>query len=135
YFYWYDIQAGSHIRNADGSDALTTHPPDEAMKDLSYQSPHWHLSQLQDVARAGIDFIMPVYWGVPGKYREVTFAWSFVGLPPLVEAHDRMLAAHRKDARNPAPPKIGLFYDTSTLRINDVNGPHRSRHIDLTTPE
>ena len=26
---------------------------------------------------AGVDFLIPVYWGVPGKYS----GWSFVGLP------------------------------------------------------
>jgi hypothetical protein len=135
YFYWYDVYSGAHIRDHDGTDALTTHPPAEAMADLSFKSPRWHYTQLQDVAKASIDFIMPVFWGVPGQYQQGTFSWSFAGLPPLVEAHDRMLEEHEEDAQRPAPPKIGLFYDTTTLKINDVDGRGRSRHIDLTTAE
>ncbi len=42
YFYWYDVYSGAHVRNADGSDAMTTHPPDSSMADLSYKSPNWH---------------------------------------------------------------------------------------------
>jgi len=30
--------------------------------------------------------------------------------------NDRMLAEHQKDRRRPAPPPIGLFYDTMDLR-------------------
>ncbi len=130
YFYWYDVYSGAHIRNGDGTDALTTHPPKAAMKDLSFKSPDWHYSQLRDVRLAGIDVILPVYWGVPGQYD----GWSFAGLPPLVAAHDRMLADREKKPSSPAPPKIGLFYDTSTLLWNAFDGPHKSRHIDLTTP-
>ena len=131
YFYWYDVYSGAHIRNGDGSDAMTTHPPKEAMADLSYKSPGWHYSQLRDVCAAGIDFIMPVYWGFPGDYR----GWSFVGLPPLVAAHDRMLAEHRRNRKNPLPPKIGLFYDTSTLSYHPGAdaGTEPGRGADLTT--
>jgi hypothetical protein len=105
------------------------------MADLSYKSPRWHYSQLQDVAIAQIDFIMPVFWGVPGRYKDNTFSWSFAGLPPLVEAHDRMIREREQNPGHPAPPKIGMFYDTSTLRYNDFDGPGKSRRIDLTTPD
>lgn len=135
YFYWYDVYSGAHIRDPDGTDALTTHPPAEAMADLSYKSERWHYSQLQDAALAGIDFIMPVFWGVPGQYQEGRFAWSLAGLPPLVAGHDRMLQEHQQDPSRPAPPKIGLFYDTSTLLWNDFDGQGKHRRIDLTTPE
>ena len=130
YFYWYDVYTGAHLRNPDGTDALTNHPPEQAMADLSYRSAAWHYGQLRDVRQAGIDFIMPVFWGFPGDYQ----GWSFVGLPPLVEAHDRMLAEHDRDPSNPLPPKIGMFYDTSTLKHNAGLGP-KSLHVDLTTPD
>jgi len=84
YFYWYDIDSKSHIIDGDGTDALTTHPTD--MKTISYKRAGWHKRQLVDMMDAGIDFLMPVYWGVPGKYD----GWSFAGLPPLVEAHSRL---------------------------------------------
>jgi len=121
YFYWYDIESGSHITDGDGSDALTTHPAD--MEGISYRSAAWHQAQLADMIEAGVDFLMPVYWGVPGDYD----GWSFVGLPALVEAHTAL------QAQGVEPPAIGLFYDTSILRYNSFNPGGRSYHVDLTT--
>jgi hypothetical protein len=121
YFYWYDIDTKSHIIDHDGTDALTTHPAD--MNGLSFNRVSWHKTQLMDMIEAGIDFLMPVYWGVPGKYD----GWSFVGLPPLVEAHEAL----QKEGLN--PPAIGLFYDTSILMWNGFNKNGSSYHVDLTT--
>jgi hypothetical protein len=121
YFYWYDIDTKSHIINGDGTDALTDHPAD--MKTISYKRPAWHKQQLLDMMDAGIDFLMPVFWGVPGKYD----GWSFAGLPPLVEAHSMLQAEGKK------PPAIGLFYDTSILKYNSFNDDGSSYHVDLTT--
>ena len=84
YFYWYDIDTKVHIIDHDGTDALTTHPAD--MNGISYKRASWHKEQLEDMIAAGIDFLMPVFWGVPGKYD----GWSFAGLGPLVEAHDAL---------------------------------------------
>ena len=84
YFYWYDIETKSHIINRNVTDALTIHPAD--MNDISYKRVSWHRTQLKDMIAAGIDFLMPVFWGVPGKYD----GWSFAGLPPLVEAHSAL---------------------------------------------
>jgi hypothetical protein len=121
YFYWYDIDTKSHIIDGDGTDALTTHPAD--METISYKRAGWHKQQLIDMMDAGIDFLMPVFWGVPGKYD----GWSFAGLPPLVEAHSKLLAEGKK------PPAIGLFYDTSILKYNSFNKGGGSYHVDLTT--
>jgi len=121
YFYWYDIDTKSHIIDGDGTDALTTHPAD--METISYKRAGWHKQQLLDMMDAGIDFLMPVYWGVPGKYD----GWSFTGLPPLVEAHSMLQAEGQK------PPAIGLFYDTSILKYNGFNKGGGSYHVDLTT--
>jgi hypothetical protein len=121
YFYWYDIDTKSHIINGDGTDALTDHPAD--MKTISYKRPAWHKQQLIDMMDAGIDFLMPVFWGVPGKYD----GWSFAGLPPLVEAHSQLQAEGKK------PPAIGLFYDTSILQWNGFNKDGSNYHVDLTT--
>lgn len=118
YFYWYDVYTNAHIRNPDGTDALTTHPPAAAMADVSYKSVEWHYAQLRDIKEAGIDFILPVFWGIPGEYT----SWSFAGLPPLVEAHNRMQAESEANPARPAPPRIGLFYDTSTLLYNKGTG-------------
>jgi hypothetical protein len=121
YFYWYDVESKAHIINHDGTDALTDHPAD--MTGISFKSVAWHKAQLKDMIGAGIDFLMPVYWGVPGKYD----GWSFVGLPPLVEAH----TAVEKEGLK--PPAIGLFYDTSILQHNGSNTDGSSYHVDLTT--
>ncbi len=120
YFYWYDIDTKSHIINHDGTDALTTHPAD--VNSASYKSTSWHKQQLTDMIDAGIDCLMPVYWGVPGDYK----AWSFAGLPPLVAAHTQL------QNQNIEPPAIGMFYDTSILQWNTFND-GRSYHVDLTT--
>ena len=121
YFYWYDIDTKSHIIDHDGTDALTTHPAD--MNGISYKRALWHKQQLQDMIAAGIDFLMPVYWGVPGKYK----GWSFAGLPPLVGAHDAL------EKKGQQPPAIGLFYDTSILKWNGFNKNGRRYHVDLST--
>lgn len=117
FFYWYNIHTKEHFLNGDGSDALVDHPVSE--EDYSYASADWWRREMRDVVTAGIDFIAPVYWGVPGYD-----SWSFQGIPKLVEAWDRMAASGE------SPPRVGLFYDTSTLRHN----PPR-KHVDLTTDE
>jgi hypothetical protein len=126
YFYWYDVYSGAHIFNPDGSDALTTHPP--TMTGFSYLSRAWHRQQLLDMIDAGIDVLLPVYWGEPSQRipdQPVTAQpWSYAGLPPLVQARDELLAEGLD------PPRIGLFYDTSTLEWNSAN-----RQVDLTTGE
>ncbi|MDH7568470.1 MAG: DUF5010 domain-containing protein [Armatimonadota bacterium] len=118
FFYWYDVHSGAHFVNRDGTDALVDHPAD--VGDYSYLSEAWWRKEMRDVRAAGIDFITPVYWGVPGDYG----GWSFRGLPPLVRAWDAMAAAGED------PPRVGLFYDTSTLR----HGPG-GQAVDLSTEE
>lgn len=124
YFYWYDVFTGAHIYDADGSDALTDHPP--TLTGFSYKRVEWHREQLQDMIAAGIDVVLPVYWGepsqrLPGK-PALEQPWSYAGVVRLVEAREALLAADQK------PPAIGLFYDTSTLEWNAAR-----RRIDLTT--
>jgi len=121
YFYWYDIESGAHIIDRDGTDALTTHPVD--MNNISYKRAPWHTMQLEDMVAAGVDFLMPVYWGVPGKYN----GWSFAGLPPLVGAHDAL------EKEGVGVPSIGMFYDTSILKHNGFAKGGASYHVDLTT--
>lgn len=118
FFYWYDVHSGAHFRNADGTDAMVDHPADT--QDYSYLSEAWWRKEMRDVRAAGIDFIAPVYWGVPGQPN----SWSFRGLPPLTKAWEAMEAVGEN------PPRIALFYDTSTL----LHGPNGQR-VDLSTEE
>jgi hypothetical protein len=125
YFYWYDIYSKAHIIDADGSDALTDHPP--TLEDFSYKSKAWHKTQLLDMMAAGIDVLLPVYWGEPSQRilnRPISEQpWSYSGLLPLAQARDELLAEGK------TPPRIGMFYDTSTLQYNQAG-----QRIDLTTP-
>lgn len=121
FFYWYDIYTKEHIIDGDGTDALTTHPP--TLEDFSYKSVRWHKQQLADMEAAGIDVALMVFWGSPSEHEPNTgLHWSFAGLKPLVEAREELLRQGKK------PPRIGLFYDTSTLQWN-----HWGYHADLTT--
>ncbi|MGC8742377.1 MAG: DUF5010 domain-containing protein [Verrucomicrobiia bacterium] len=121
YFYWYNVYTKEHILNGDGSDALTDHPAD--MTDFSYTSVRWHKKELTDMIDAGIDVVLPVFWGAPSEQGEKAHLhWSYAGIQPLVQAREELLKQGKK------PPKIGLFYDTSTLQYNSWQV-----HVDLTT--
>lgn len=121
YFYWYCSRTGEHLRDGDGTDALTDHPTN--MEDFSYRSVRWHKQELQDMIAAGIDVVLPVFWGAPSEQGTKTdLHWSYVGMQKLVEAREELLREGQ------APPRIGMFYDTSTLQYN-----HWHQHVDLTT--
>ncbi len=118
FFYWYRHDTKEHFVDGDGSDALTDHPPDPAK--VSYASAHWWYEQLLLVKNAGIDAILPVYWGFPGDGT----SWSKVGLASLAAAEERLA----KEGKGPVPG--GMFYDTSTLAWNALG-----TRIDISTPE
>ncbi len=121
YFYWYDVWSQGHLLNPDETDALTTHPI--TLTGFSYKSTQWHKTQLRDMEAAGIDVVLPVYWGDPSQLREIGPShWSYAGIPPLVAARSALVAEGH------APPRIGMFYDTTTLQRNAWN-----EHVDLTT--
>lgn len=123
YFFWYNHATGEHFRNDDGSDALVDHPL--APTTVSYLDPAWHRKELLDLMDAGIDVILPVYWGAPPD-RVTHFPWHHNGLPPLVAAADALLAEGK------TPPRIGLFYDTSSL---SPGGNLAQRHVDVSTAD
>jgi len=58
---------------------------------------------------AGIDIVLPVYWGDSGN-----LTWSISGLKKLVEACQTL----KSEGVN--PPRIGMFYDTSSLQCESV---------------
>ncbi|MFZ0890523.1 MAG: DUF5010 domain-containing protein [Candidatus Binataceae bacterium] len=102
---------------------MTDHPANP--EHYSYKNPQWYRRELLDVMDAGIDVVLPVYWGNPAdKVTRGPLMWSFEGLPPLVAAEKMLLAEGYK------PPRIGLFYDTSTLAHNAAG-----RRVDLSTTD
>jgi len=103
YFYWYDWNSSLHFF-VGGKDALTNHPPE--IEEVSYLSEEWHRDELLDMMDAGIDFLLPVYWG-----DSYALPWSGIGLERLVDAEEGMVA------RGIRPPKIGMFYDTTSLML------------------
>jgi len=125
YFYWYDVYSDAQLVDSDCTDALTDHPP--TLTGFSYRSKAWHRQQLLDMVAAGIDVLLPVYWGEPSQRipnQPISAQpWSYAGMPPLIQARDELLA------EGWSAPRIGMFYDTSTLQYNAAG-----ERIDLTMP-
>ncbi len=129
YFYWYkwpdehffdDPRTRSH-------DIQRCHFPDPEV--VSYESVAWHRKQMEDVLAAGIDVVLPVYWGVPNHYDKPDVRFSVRGLPPLVRALDELAAQGR------TPPRVGLFYDTTTLLGVHAHAGERRGNVDLRSDE
>lgn len=116
FFYWYDCRTGQNMTYADGRSAFRHTPA--GVEDYSYLSVDWHKRQLRDMAAAGIDVVLPVYWGDPTRKA----LWSFEGLKRLVQAREELVAAGER------APCIGMFHATISLEW----GPDGK--VDLTTP-
>ncbi len=116
YFYWYR-QPDNHWVCPD---CLTDHPPDAYVNDsviaYSWADPNWHRRELLDLMAAGIEIVLPVYWGDTSN-----LYWSNEGLDKLVLAEQSLIADGK------SPPQIGMFYDTSALKAQNGTPP------DLTT--
>ncbi len=128
YFYWYRWPDRHFFDDAAHTDdALTDHFPNP--ESVSMLSKAWHKKQMLDVMDAGIDMVWPVYWAAPGNFDDPEFSLYVKGLAPLQEALDEIRAAGR------TPPKVGLFYDTSSLLKSVRFGSGHKGGTDLTTPE
>ncbi|HLQ37524.1 MAG TPA: hypothetical protein VK348_06970, partial [Planctomycetota bacterium] len=126
YFYWYHWPS-EHFGEpgAPGPEGHCRHFVEPAK--VSYRSVDWHAQNFAAMGGCGIDVALPVYWGAPGAYDRPNLAFARAGLQPMVDALDLLAAA-----RTPAP-RLGLFYDTSTL-ANDVRGAAPAHgKADLTT--
>ena len=87
FFYWYDYPSKAHVLNPNGTDALLEHPP-RFDGTFSYENDYWYLGEFEDMVEAGIDVVLPVYWG-HGRYPECE-PWSQKGLEHMVRVLDRM---------------------------------------------
>jgi len=124
YFYWYRWPAEHFKQPGPGPSEGHFHHFVNPEK-VSYLSEDWHAGELWLMKAAGIDVALPVYWGAPGAYDRPGTRFSVDGLKPMVAAARRL---------GDRAPKIGLFYDTSTL-LNDVRGAAPAGgKADLTTP-
>ena len=108
YFYWYDTVTGAHLgAHGPAIDPLTDRPvPDPP---ATWRGTAWHAKQLMDMAYAGIDVVLPNYWG--NAEREL---WPRRGIVTLAQALDRVRTA------GTTPPAVGLFYDTESRRGLDL---------------
>lgn len=127
YFYWYkwpDEHFFDDRRTND--DGQRQHFPDH--RDVSYESAAWHRRQMEDLSAAGIDVALCIYWGAPNQYDKPEIRFSVHGLPPLVAALDELSKKGRT-------PRIGLFYDTSTLLAENAFQEPRATNVDLRTDQ
>ena len=124
YFYWYNWPK-EHFKQPGPAPSEGHFHHFVNPEKVSYLSEDWHAGELWMMKAAGIDVALPVYWGAPGAYDRRGVSFSLAGLKPMVAAAKRL---------GGRAPKLGLFYDTSTL-LNDVRGvaPAGGR-ADLTTP-
>lgn len=150
YFYWYRHQDAcissvcdplytrSHIEFATGAfgaaqpvSALTHTPTD--LESIDFADPDWHRREIERISSASIEIILPVFWGVPGRYDDsghYNALWSRVGMESLVTALETLEAEGR------SIPKVGMFYDTTTLTFESPFHPNgQGKKIDLTTSE
>ncbi len=115
FFYWYE--AAFMLANRGRTDVYRQNPVNH--ETMSFHNPEWFLKEFVDMQDAGLDAALPVYWGEPGQWnRRVAPApelnlFATQGLPPMVEALDRLRAARR-------PFKVGMFFDTTILEGEDL---------------
>ncbi|RKU00954.1 hypothetical protein C7H84_25225 [Burkholderia sp. Nafp2/4-1b] len=135
YFYWYDVIKGAdYLKNPDGAQAsgdeyaFAVTPSD--LKGLSYTLPAWHDEQLRDIVSSGIDVILPVYFGSPfASADDLTQAEAGANRPSrfsdpgLVQI---VAALNRRKQSGQTVPRVGMFYDTTTLTPNNA----KSWHVD-----
>lgn len=117
FFYWFDAAYLRSRQRTPGIDPYPYHAVDQDTQ--SFYDPRWYVKQFSDMLDAGIDFVLPDYWGEPGQYnRRVAPApelnlFATQGLPPMVEALDQLEQSGRS-------LKVALFLDTTILNDEDL---------------
>ena len=117
FFYWFDAANYRAAQAQRNFDPYPFHPPN--LDTISFHDPDWYEHEFRDMLAAGIDMVLPDYWGEPGQYsRRVAPApelnyFATEGIPPMVEALDRLAASG-------TPLKIALFLDTTIMNDEDL---------------
>ncbi len=125
YFYWYRWPDRHFDQpGAPGPEGHARHLPEP--EKVSYESVDWHEANFAAMAEVGIDVALPVYWGAPGAYDLPALVFSRAGLPPMVAALDAQKSSG-------SSVKLGMFYDTTTLRNAVRNVAPLDANADLTT--
>ena len=102
YFYWYDATTGAHMTPD------RDHFPASPLP--TWRSTAWQGTQLSDMAAAGIDVALPVYWGFDRPQDQ----WSPQGLNVLASAWQLQKSQGVK------VPSIGMFFDTTIVAMRDL---------------
>lgn len=114
YFYWY--------MRREYRENIERYP--STLEGLTCNDVKWHIKQLKDMTRVGIDIVLPVYWGNTACKHN----WSVDGLNKFVRAYKKLYE------KGYNLPKIGMFYDTSALKSEKRIGDWQEKP-DLTTQE
>ncbi len=101
FFYWYDARTGRHMS------PFTDVPTD--FRTISYRDVTWQRRQLEDMAYAGIDTVLPVYWYSPEE-----LSWSKPGIEVLAQALEQVREG------GTTPPSVGMFLDTTSAKGKDL---------------
>ena len=114
YSYWHDLTDPDRLGRFQGRFHA---PPDPAH--YSFLLPETHRREFNDMLAAGLDFVLPVYWGEPGHPGRTTAEtsphyWSTEGIPAMVEA------LQRNEQQGAPSLQIGMFYDTTILANADL---------------
>jgi hypothetical protein len=126
YYYWYDWPDEHFPQSRIGGEAHLHRLPNQ--EKVSYKDPAWHKGEFAQMAACDIDVVLPAYYGAWGAYDFEVMGFARAGLPPIVQALDELL---RDGGR---APKVGLFYDTTTL-VNSARGVEPADgKADLTAP-
>ena len=129
FFYWFDAATYRAAQAQRNFDPYPFHPLN--LDTISFRDPDWYEHEFRDMLAAGIDIVLPDYWGEPGQYnRRVAPApelnlFATEGLPPMVVALDRLADAG-------TPMRIGLFLDTTIMNDEDLTT-ERGKRILTTT--
>ncbi|NTG86220.1 DUF5010 domain-containing protein [Agrobacterium rhizogenes] len=140
FFYWYDPEVASIMANPDnprggetGEPAFSVHPIEKDLAQSSYRNLNWHHKQISDMAEAGIDFMLPVYFGTPftsqfdlpaeEKRIQQIAEFSDVGLQNIVRVLDERMT------KGLSTVKVGMFYDTTSIKKENA----KAWHADLST--